>query len=901
MTVEELVAAAVALVALYAKRLGAGLADRVALGVEQSVADRWGRLRRWIAGRRSGEEEAALVEAAHRSPAARTLLRRRLALTLREDPAAVEELRILLSPHTSAFSDTESLGPESLGIPHQLPPPLADFTGRNVEVARLMVTAERQDGGRSCLLYGAGGIGKTAAVVQAAHRLLPRFPDGQLFVDLNGADRRPAAASDVLGDFLLALGTPAATIGSDETARAKQFRTLLADRRVLIVLDNAASERQISNLIPGNPLCAVLITSRHALATLAVGERIALPALDEDTAWDLLSRISGSGRIAEEAEAGREVVRLCGGLPLALRIAGARLVTFPAHSVRSFARDLADDHRRLDVLSLGERSVRAALLASYEACPTLQQRAFRLLSALNTPDLPTWAMSPLLGVDAATADACLEGLLLAHLVQARRNESGGPRIALHDLTRVFSKEKAAEQPDAEAGIALRRLLGAYLSAADAADAQLRPAGARHSGRTGAARHAPPDEAVPGDVWEAVTWFEAERVVLLASIAHAHASGWWELCWEITDAMSVALEHQWRWETSLQVHECALDAAGRLGDAQARAALLRNIGEALRDSGSDPGRAADCFAESIALFRSVSDAHGESDALGNLGILQRHQGALREAAQTLTAAERLFRNIPLERGLAWTLREQAVISRHHAHYAQSFTQLNDAEALFTANAETRGIAWILRTRADTEKESTTAGCPLPRRWYAGPWPAHPVPDQHAQDPQWAAARTHYEQAAELLYAIGDHRGHTWTTLGLADMAFYEGDRSAVELIARAIQKTEAYGDHRGHSRALSVQALLLAEANRLSDAIALAEQALASHQDQSDHTGAAQAGFRLARLYGAAGRQESLLHTLEQSRSLHGCAGIPFPVLPDTELARTLTRPAPRARRFRRHR
>ncbi|MER6957403.1 NB-ARC domain-containing protein [Streptomyces sp. NPDC000618] len=897
MTVEELVAAVVALAIVSAKRLGAGLADRAMEGVEQSVAGRLGRMYRWVVGRLPGEEGAALVDEAGRSPAAQALLRRRLVLALGEDPAGVEELRVLLSSHAPVLGHGDFLLPESSGIPRQLPLAVADFTGRGQELARLVEAAERAGGGRVCLVHGPGGVGKTAVVVQAAHRLMPSFPDGQLFVDLNGVEERPAAVGEVLGDFLVALGVARGRIPDDEAGRTRQFRTELADRRVLIILDNAASEQQIGALIPGGSSCAVLITSRQGLATLAVDERVALSGLDEGTAWDLLRRIGGGDRVDEDPEAGRDVVRLCGGLPLALRIAGARLATFPARTVGSFARDLADDHRRLDVLSLGERSVRAVFRAGYQALPSLQQRAFRLMSALDTPDLPAWALAPLLDVNADTADACLEGLLLAHLVQARRGEAGGQRIVLHDLARGFSKERAAEQPADESDSAVRRLLGALLSAADAADTQLRPAGARHSGRDGAVRRPPPDDAVAVDVGEAVAWFEAERVVLVAAVAHAHARGWWELCWEITDAMSIALEHQWRWDISSQVHELALDAADRLGDGRARAALLRNLGEALRDGGSDVGRAAECFSEAIALFHSSGDAHGESDALGNLGILQRQQGELREAARTLTAAESLFRALPLERGLAWTLREKAVISRHHAHYDQALAQLDQAQALFAANEEPRGIGWILRTRADTEKESTVGGCPLPRRWYAGPWPGCDITSRPAQDPRWAAARTHYEHAAQTLHAVRDHRGHTWATLGLADMALYEGDHTAAELISRAVQETDACGDHRGRSRALTVQALLHAEANHLSDAITLAEQALVGPRD---HVGAAQASFRLARLYGAAGRHHDVLHTLQQSRTHYHAAGMPFPDLADTELCRTLNRPVPRARRFRRH-
>ncbi|WP_331750111.1 NB-ARC domain-containing protein (plasmid) [Streptomyces longwoodensis] len=897
MTVEELVAAVVALAIVSAKRLGAGLADRAAQGLEQSVADRLGRLYRWIAGRLPGEEGAALVEEASRSPAARALLRRRLILALDEDRAGVEELRLLLSPDASALAHGDLLLSGSPGIPRQLPSALADFTGRGLEIARLVESAERPGGCRVCLVHGPGGIGKTSVVVQTAHRLMASYPDGQLFVDLNGAEGRPAAAAEVLGDFLMALGVPRGRIPDDEAGRTRQFRTESADRRLLVVLDNAASEQQVSALTPGGASCAVLVTSRQAFASLAVDERVALSGLDEGTAWDLLRRIGSADRVDEDPESGRDVVRLCGGLPLALRIAGARLATFPARTVGSFARDLADDHRRLDVLSLGERSVRAVFHAAYQALPSLQRRAFRLLSALDTPDLPAWALSPLLDVDADEADACLEGLLLAHLVQARRGTSEGQRIVLHDLARGYSKELAAEHPADEADRAVRRLLGALLSAADVADTRLRPAGARHSGRDGAVRQLPPGDAVAADVWEAVEWFEAERVVLVAAVAHAHARVWWELCWEITDAMSIALEHQWRWDISSQVHELALDAAGHLGDGRARAALLRNLGEALRDSGSDVGRAAECFREAIALFQSSGDARGEGDALGNLGILLRQQGVLREAMQRLIAAERLFRALPLERGLAWALREKAVINRHWTHYTQALAQLDAAQALFAANDEVRGVGWVLRTRADTEKESTVDGCPLPRRWYEGPWPGHDATSRPEQDPRWPAARAHYEQAAQLLHAVRDHRGHTWTTLGLADMALYEGDHAAAESISHALRETEACGDHRGLSRALTVQALLVAETNRLSDAIELAEQALAG---TTDHVGAAQASFRLARLYGATGRRQDVLRALQQSRTHHQAAGMPFPDHDDTKLSKALTRPAPRARRFRRH-
>lgn len=283
-------------------------------GLEQSVVDRLGRLYRWIAGRLPGEEGVALVEGASRSSAAQALLRQRLVLALGDDPGGVEELRLLLAVHASVCAHGGFVLPERTGVPRQLPSALADFTGRGREVARLVRAAGPSGRCRMCLVHGPGGIGKMSVVVQAAHQLAASYPDGQLFVDLNGAEGRPAAVEEVLGDFLVALGVSRGSILDGETGRARQFRTESAGRCVLVVLDNAASEQQVSALIPGGSSCAVLITSRQALASLAVDERVALPGLGEGAAWDLLRRIGGADRVEEDPVASLTVI-ICQAYP----------------------------------------------------------------------------------------------------------------------------------------------------------------------------------------------------------------------------------------------------------------------------------------------------------------------------------------------------------------------------------------------------------------------------------------------------------------------------------------------------------------------------------------------------------------------------------------------------------
>lgn len=351
-----------------------------------------------------------------------------------------------------------------------LPPDTRDFTGRAEqvgEVSRLIAAATA--GGETALpivcLSGQAGVGKTTLAIHVAHRVGGEFPDGQLYTNLRGADARGQDPAEVLAGFLRELGVDGTDIPEGLDERARMYRAQLAGRQMLVVLDNAADEAQVRPLLPGNPGCAVLITSTSRLAALAGVTAVPLDLLPPGQAAELLRAIIGEARAQAEPEAVGEVARLCGYLPLALRIAGARLVSRPAWKVSWFATRLADESRRLDLLKAGDLEVRASFGLSYGGRDEAEQRAFRMLSLLAA-DFPAWNLAAVLGTDADDAEQLLEQLVDAVLADiAGVDATGLIRYRLHDLLRAFSRECLAEaEPPGVREECLARLADQYIGA-----------------------------------------------------------------------------------------------------------------------------------------------------------------------------------------------------------------------------------------------------------------------------------------------------------------------------------------------------------------------------------------------------------------------------------------------------
>ncbi|CAM5594296.1 regulatory protein AfsR [Streptomyces spiroverticillatus] len=358
--------------------------------------------------------------------------------------------------------------------PAQLPASVPDFTGRASFVRELgeqLAQAETSVMAVSALA-GIGGVGKTTLAVHVAHAARPHFPDGQLYVDLQGAGSRPAEPETVLGAFLRALGTADTAIPDSLDERAALYRSTLDGRRVLVLLDNARDASQVRPLLPGTPGCAALITARTRMVDLAGAHLVDLDVMSPEEALQLFTRIVGEERVAAEREAALDVVGACGFLPLAIRIAAARLASRRTWTVSVLAAKLADERRRLDELQAGDLAVKATFELGYGQLEPAQARAFRLLGLADGPDISLAAAAAVLDLPLYDAEDLLEALVDTSLL-----ESASPgRYRFHDLVRLYARACAErdEQPPEERGAALSRLLDFYLATAAGVYAIERP-------------------------------------------------------------------------------------------------------------------------------------------------------------------------------------------------------------------------------------------------------------------------------------------------------------------------------------------------------------------------------------------------------------------------------------------
>ncbi|RGC65015.1 Regulatory protein AfsR [Micromonospora sp. MW-13] len=339
--------------------------------------------------------------------------------------------------------------------PAQLPPAPADFVGRDAELGALVTALTRPDRTTAVpvqVIVGRGGIGKSALAAHVAHRVVADHPDGQLYADLSGLGPVPAEPYAVLGRFLRALDGTTTVLPETTEERAERFRTLVAGRRLLIMLDDARDERQVRPLLPGAASCAVVVTSRRHLAGLAGCAGTELGPLGDTDASALLADMIGAERAAAEPDAARRVVTLCGGLPLAIRVAGARLASRRRWPVALLAGRLADEELRLDELSAGDQDVRSCLARSYDLLDPPARAALRLVGLLGLSDFPSWVLAAALDVTPAEAEQVAERLVDALLVDPIGvDDFGQIRYGTDDLVRLFGRDRGRAE-DAERAV-----------------------------------------------------------------------------------------------------------------------------------------------------------------------------------------------------------------------------------------------------------------------------------------------------------------------------------------------------------------------------------------------------------------------------------------------------------------
>lgn len=549
----------------------------------------------------------------------------------------------LTEAHQSILSDDPRLlnplpvKKSSTAAPAQLPPEVINFVGRRDAVggiSRLLAADPPAEATPVVLLTGPPGIGKTALAVHVAHRLRQGFPDGQLFVDLRGYARGPALSTgQVLARFLRALGVPPEEVPTDEDEQAATYRSLLTGKRMLIVLDNAAQPAQVRPLLPGDPGCSVLVTSRDALRGLVAAQgarQFQLGGLTPAESTDLLERIVGRQAVQAEPEAAAELADLCTHLPLALRIAAANLLDGAEPRLADQVVQLREGNRLAALAAEGDATVtvRAAFDLSYEALAPPARQAFRLLGLVPCADCTPAVLAALIDCTPEQARRPLDQLLSANLVLL---PSVG-RYQLHDLLRVYAHERAASEDDDDArNAALRRLFEHYLSVVDEAAQLLGPEVARlvprlEGGSAGRFAHRE----------QAMEWLNGELPNLVAVVQYAAIHGPRRFAWQLVDALRGYFYVQRLTAEWLVVTRAGLDAAIMERDETAEAAMRHN--QAALDWSM--GRFADAarrYTQALEVFRRRGMPDGEYSALTNLAIALLETGDLTGAAARFAEA------------------------------------------------------------------------------------------------------------------------------------------------------------------------------------------------------------------------------------------------------------------------
>ncbi len=621
-------------------------------------------------------------------------------------------------------------------VPRQLPADVAGFTGRAADLERLDALLAG-DGSATAVVIsaiaGSAGVGKTALAVHWAHRVAERFPDGQLYLDLQGfAPSPPVDPPRALGRLLDGLGVPSDQVPVEQEAAAALYRSLLARRRLLVVLDNAREAAQVRPLLPGSPGCPVVITSRERLTGLVAtngARRLTLDVLAPDEAVALLQSVLGADRVAAEPGAAAELAEACAFLPLALRIAAADLIGQPGRPVAEYAAALRAEDRlaTLEVDGDPQAAVRAAFDRSYATLAADARRLFRLLGLTPGPEVTVPAAAALAGTTPEQATPLLARLADGHLLEARARG----RFGFHDLLRRYARQRSEHEdrlPEREAAIG--RLLSWYLHGADAAARLLYPTTFRL-----------PLPPAPGGLPpagfdrypDALAWMDAERANLVAAVTHAAEHGPGPLAWLLADTVrgyfllrrpmvdwlavaraglatatrahdrraqatarfSLGLAH-WslgRHPQAIEHYRAALELFRETGWLQGQAACLGNLGNVHGDVG-EPAQAADYFAQALALDRRAGRRDRQAVALGSLGMLSRELGALARADEYETQALALHRQAGYRTGEAYALGNLGEIEHDLGRLEDALRHLTQALSLYREIGNRSGEAYAL---------------------------------------------------------------------------------------------------------------------------------------------------------------------------------------------------------------
>ncbi|MEV4630780.1 BTAD domain-containing putative transcriptional regulator [Micromonospora sp. NPDC049523] len=660
--------------------------------------------------------------------------------------------------------------------PTQLPADLPTFTGRRAELAQaLALRTDATSPGTVVIsaIGGMAGIGKTTFAVHWAHQVAHRFPDGQLYVNLRGFEPSGQAMSpgEALQHLVSALGVPRQEIPTGLDTQAALYRSRIAGRRMLVLLDNARDADQVRPLLPGSPGCLVIVTSRNDLAGLVAtsgAHPLPLGMLSRAEAHDFLTRRIGASRVAAEPDAVDEIIALCAGLPLALAIVTARVATHPGFALAAVAAELRETYGTLDAFVGTEAvtNVRSVFSWSYQALSPDAARLFRLLGPHPGPDVTVPAAASLTGLPVRHVRPLLAELTRAHLL----TEQVPGRYTCHDLLRVYATE-LTEDDDARRS-ALHRTLDHYLHTAHRGDALLSP------NRDPITLSDAQDGVVPeplADLPHAFAWFAAEEPVILAAVEQAAAHGFDRHAWQLAWAANSYLQRRASPDSMLRLQTTATRAALRDGDVAAYARNLNGLAIACAQSGQ-LDQAYEHLLEALALFVELGDVRGESRTRQNLTHTVVRQGKPQEALHHAQKALALCESTGDRMGQARALGAMGWALTRLGEHRQALRYCEQARP-------------VLAEFGDAPGEAAAA---------------HSTGHAHHHLGEYPEAMDHYQQAIALSRGSGDHNYEAMVLHHLGDTQQAAGDptaaRASWELALTTIRNPD-------HPTAKSVRAKL----------------------------------------------------------------------------------------------
>ncbi|GAA0387630.1 hypothetical protein GCM10009530_43360 [Microbispora corallina] len=735
-------------------------------------------------------------------------------------------------------------------IPYQLPRDIHDFTGREDTLRKLHnLFATGNADSRAIVITaiaGKGGVGKTALAVRCGHLIRELFPDGQLYVNLHGMGTVRLDPADVLADFLSTLGIANGKIPRSTDMRERLYRTLVAERRLLVILDDAADEAQVRPLLPGSPSCGVIVTSRSRLAALEGAHIHVLDTLDPEESLALLAKIVGADRITAEPEAAAAITRLCGYLPLAVRIVGARLAAHDSGRLARLATRLGDGRRRIDELRIGDLEVRMSLSLSYQSLTSEQRRAFRLLALPAVPDFTGLAGALLLDSDISAAEAVIGRLVDASLLEVvGEDEADHTRFRFHDLVHVFARECLLRDEElGEQNAALDRLLAGYLAVARRGAAALRAEPRQHADHPADIDALLREDGVGAIIdTQPLGWFAAERPTLSALIEQAHETGRHEMAVALAIASVDFFDARSHWEDWERTHKLALTSAQLSGDVAAEAGLLRSTGSLYRHTRRF--EAVSYLNRSLPLLRALGDRRGEAAALLDLGLISREQGRLSEAIRYYERCAAIYSELGDRHGEAIVLRSLGFVYRDLGRFREAAATHEQCLATFRSLGDRRWEAFALR------------GLGLVYRGLG----------------LTAEGLRCFEEALQIFRGIGDRLNEAYLVYDLASLRTHEGrEAEALDLFDRCLPILREHRDQRGEAYATMELGLAYARLGQPDDARACYEQCVAVLSELGDVRGEAWGLLYLADLCRSETRTAEALALYERCRPIFAEAG-----------------------------